>query len=150
MAATGPALDAAAHIVQLALTPIFLLTGVGQLLNVFTSRLGRVADRARQLRASRDAQAAEVARLRLRSRVLDFAVLLATAAGILTCLSALTLFSGALRNQDAAAVLFWLFGAALACTVSALVASAVETLLSTRATREQATEALDRALPPGR
>ena len=35
--------EAAAHIVQLALTPVFLLSGIAALLNVFAARLGRVA-----------------------------------------------------------------------------------------------------------
>ena len=41
----GAALDTIAHIVQVALTPVFLLTGIATLLNVFSTRLARVADR---------------------------------------------------------------------------------------------------------
>src|SRR5258707_12181940 len=33
------------RVIQLALTPVFLLTAVATLLNVFSTRLGRVADR---------------------------------------------------------------------------------------------------------
>src|ERR1700753_1853299 len=44
-------LDSATHLVQLALTPIFLLTGLASLLNVFSTRLGRVADRVDKLTA---------------------------------------------------------------------------------------------------
>src|SRR5258707_7737770 len=33
------------RVIQLALTPVFLLTAVAALLNVFSTRLGRVADR---------------------------------------------------------------------------------------------------------
>ena len=40
-----------AHIIQLALAPVFLLTGVGAFLNVCTGRLARVVDRSRQLAA---------------------------------------------------------------------------------------------------
>jgi hypothetical protein len=138
---TAQTLEAAAHVVQLALTPIFLLTGVGQLLNVFTTRLARVADRTREIVAKGDGHPQEVERLRLRSRILDIAVLLATGAGILTCLTAATLFSGAVRNEDAATFLFWFFGAALSCTMLALGASALETLLSTRSMRQHAEEA---------
>lgn len=139
--AAGQTLEAAAHVVQLALTPIFLLTGVGQLLNVFTTRLARVADRTREIVAKGNAHPQEVGRLRLRSRILDGAVLLATAAGILTCLTAATLFSGAIRNEDAASFLFWFFGAALTCAMLALAASALETILSTRSIRDHADEA---------
>ena len=34
-----------AHAIQLALTPVFLLTGIGSLLGVLTNRLSRIVDR---------------------------------------------------------------------------------------------------------
>ena len=37
------------HAIQLAIAPVFLLTGIGSLLGVMASRLGRVVDRARAL-----------------------------------------------------------------------------------------------------
>ena len=37
-------LDLVAHVIQVALTPVFLLSGVATLLNVFATRLARVAD----------------------------------------------------------------------------------------------------------
>ena len=42
---TDSALDIIAHIIQVALTPVFLLSGIATLLNVFSTRLARVADR---------------------------------------------------------------------------------------------------------
>jgi hypothetical protein len=42
---TGSALDDIAHIIQVALTPVFLVSGIATLLNVFSTRLSRVADR---------------------------------------------------------------------------------------------------------
>jgi hypothetical protein len=40
---------AVAHAVQLAVAPVFLLTGIAAMLSVMTNRLGRVIDRARVL-----------------------------------------------------------------------------------------------------
>jgi hypothetical protein len=40
------------HVIQVALTSVFLLTAVAALINVFSTRLGRVADRVDQLSAS--------------------------------------------------------------------------------------------------
>ena len=37
-------LDNIAHVIQVALTPVFLLSGIGALLNVFNTRLARVSD----------------------------------------------------------------------------------------------------------
>ena len=40
---------AVAHAIQLAVAPVFLLTGIAAILTVMTNRLGRVIDRARVL-----------------------------------------------------------------------------------------------------
>jgi hypothetical protein len=40
---------AVAHAIELAVAPVFLLTGIGAILAVMTNRLGRVIDRARVL-----------------------------------------------------------------------------------------------------
>jgi hypothetical protein len=131
-------LSGAAHVVELALTPIFLLTGVASLLNVFTTRLGRVADRVDRLAGDGADHPQQLARLRLRSRALDLAVVLAAFAGALTCCAALTLFLGALRNAATGYALFAFFGLALICAVGALAAFGFETILSGRSVREQA------------
>ena len=131
-------LGSAAHVVQLALTPIFLLTGLASLLNVFTTRLGRVADRVDRLTEVAADHRRQLARLRLRSFVLDAAVLLAALSGGLTCCAALTLFLGALRDAATGAWLFAFFGSALGCAVLALLAFSIETILSGKAVREQA------------
>jgi hypothetical protein len=137
-------LSGAAHVVQLALTPIFLLTGLASLLNVFTTRLGRIADRVDRLASDAAGHPRQLARLRLRSRALDLAVLLAALAGALTCCAALTLFLGALRNAGTGYILFAFFGSALICAVAALAAFGCETILSGRSVREQAQPEGDR------
>ena len=38
-----------AHLIQVALTPIFLISAIGVTLNVLTSRLARIVDRARAM-----------------------------------------------------------------------------------------------------
>lgn len=133
-----PSIDYASHIVQLALTPIFLLTGVAQLLNVCTTRLGRVADRVDLLTRDPGGHGPQLKRLRLRSRILDVAVLFAALAGALTCCAAFTLFFAALRNAEGGSILLGLFGSALACSIGALAAFSFETILSGRSIREQA------------
>ncbi|HEX8580161.1 MAG TPA: DUF2721 domain-containing protein, partial [Allosphingosinicella sp.] len=37
------------HLIQLAIAPVFLLAGIGAILNVLAQRLARVVDRARAL-----------------------------------------------------------------------------------------------------
>ena len=145
---TGLTLDTVAHIIQVALTPVFLLSGIATLLNVFATRLARVADkvdsviddletadnkRARFLRA-------QLGYLHRRSVILDVAVVLAAAGGAATCAAVLTLFVGAVRDATVASILFVLFGAAVVCALGAIVAYTVEMLLAGTGIRAEAAE----------
>jgi hypothetical protein len=131
-------LDMVAHIIQVALTPVFLLSGIATLLNVFSTRLARVADRVDQItKGLEDADAGEVAllavqlsHLRRRSLALDAAVLLAAFGGAATCASVLTLFVGALRDATVASVLFTTFGLAVLCTIGAIGSFTAEMLMA--------------------
>ena len=131
-------LDLVAHVIQVALTPIFLLSGIATLLNVFSTRLARVADRVEQItKAMEDAdpdESVELARqllhLRRRSIALDAAVVLGAIAAASTCASVFTLFVGALRNSTVASILFTTFGLAIACTISAIGAFTAEMLMA--------------------
>jgi hypothetical protein len=139
-------LEAVAHIIQLALTPIFLLSGIAALLNVFSTRLGRVADQVDALSARLDTlpedcpqtYRLQLAYLKSRSRVLDGAVILGALGGVATSLATLTLFLGAIRNSGAAWLLFGLFGSAVLCTIGALACFCYEMLLASRGLRLRA------------
>jgi hypothetical protein len=142
---TLSALESVAHTIQVALTPVFLLSAVAALLNVFSTRLGRVADRVdllTQALAGADAKqaahlAVQLAYLRTRSLWLDAAVVLGTLAGAFTCVATLTLFVGALRETTGVSILFAAFGIAIACTTGALAAFLAETLLAGRGLRAE-------------
>ena len=100
-------LDLVAHVIQVALTPIFLLSGIATLLNVFATRLARVADLVAQITKAMEQadpdESADLARqllaLRRRSIALDAAIVLGAIAAAATCASVFTLFVGALRNS---------------------------------------------------
>jgi Protein of unknown function (DUF2721) len=47
-----PDIAGLAHVIQLAIAPVFLLTGIGSLLGVMAHRLGRIIDRARFVEGS--------------------------------------------------------------------------------------------------
>jgi hypothetical protein len=142
--AAAPPIDLAAHVVQLALTPIFLLTGVASMLNVFTQRLARISDQVDKLEhgatTAAEKRPRQLARLRQRSHLLDFAVLIAAIAGALTCGAAMTLFVGAIRTGGAGSLLFTLFGGALGCSILGLGAFAAEMILAGRSVRERVEE----------
>ncbi len=143
----GPTLDSIAHVVQISLTPVFLLSGVAALLNVFATRLARVADRVDELIQRERANQSKgpdddllLHNLRRRSTTLDWAVVLAALAGAMSCGAILVLFIGALRAASGltAALLFALFGGAVVCTMGALAAFVLEMLIAGRGVRHVA------------
>lgn len=48
---SGTEINAVAHVIQQAVAPVFLLTGVGAMLSVLTNRLSRIIDRSRTIGA---------------------------------------------------------------------------------------------------
>ncbi len=131
--------DEVAHSIQVALTPVFLLSGIGTLLNVFNQRVARVSDHMEHLHALLDepAEAAVLAqrarhlhRLGRRTLALDAAILFAGIGGATSCCAAFTLFLVSARQSGGNWVLSALFGVALACTIVALAAFLVDSLLS--------------------
>ncbi|GBQ82956.1 DUF2721 domain-containing protein [Asaia krungthepensis] len=133
-------IDSVAHVIQTALTPVFMLSGVASLLTLFNTRLARVSDHVEEVAHRLDGQTddpEERAKLerhqrRLRRRVfaLDSAIMLGGVGGASTCGAALALFVGSLHNSQTVAWLIFLFGGALFCTVGALSSFLVDTLLA--------------------
>jgi hypothetical protein len=142
--------DSVAHVIQVALTPVFLLSGVASLLGVLSSRLARVADRVDALAerletaapAERSRLEVRLTYLRRRSHILDAAVMMGTLGGIATSFAGLLLFVGTLREQ-AGISLFVSFGLALLFTMGALLAFLTEMLLASRGIRDIAASATE-------
>jgi Protein of unknown function (DUF2721) len=135
----GDAVDSVAHVVQVALTPVFLLSGIGTLLNVFNTRLSRVSDHREHvselLRDETDGTEtawlrAHLVRLHHRTLVLDASIVLGAVGGASTCGAAFVLFLGSMRETAIASWLFALFGVALGCTACALVAFLADSVLA--------------------
>jgi Protein of unknown function (DUF2721) len=143
--------ESIARVIQVALTPVFLLTGIASLLGVLSTRLGRVADRVDTLterletagRDERQRLLALLNYLRRRSVILDIAVMFAVLAGVATCVSALLLFVGSLRDLTGGAGLLFAFGMALVLTVGALACYLLEMLLAGRGIRVRVRRAHD-------
>jgi nitrate reductase gamma subunit len=91
------------HVIQLAIAPVFLLTGVATLLMVLTNRLARIIDRSRTLEdrldtkhSGRDMDELEV--LYRRSNLINVAITLGTITGFLVCLVIAMLFTSDTTN----------------------------------------------------
>ncbi|HKM62169.1 MAG TPA: DUF2721 domain-containing protein [Acidisphaera sp.] len=134
-------LDATVHLIQVALTPVFLLSGIAALLNLYATRLAKVSDRLDSVTAGavagphNDATCDEIRRLHRRSFVLDSAVVLGAVGAAATCINILTLFLLGLSQMVIASVLLVSFGAAIVCALGSIVAFGLEMLMSSRSLR---------------
>jgi hypothetical protein len=135
-----------AHVIQVAVAPVFLLSGIGGVLSVFVARVGRIVDRSRMLDERMEtAIDGDKARIRLelvtlsrRSRLIDRAVALATAAGIFVCLVIVTLFVDYLFGLDASVPVAMFFLLAMFCFIAAFGNFLREVLLATAPLRHEA------------
>lgn len=114
-----------ARAIQLALAPVFLLTGIAGMLNVMAGRLSRIIDRGRTLIEGRNnipperqaAADAELGGLERRRHFASIAITACTVAALLLCMVIVTLFLEALLN----APLSWLVGSLFAASTMALI-----------------------------
>jgi hypothetical protein len=122
------ALGDIAHVIQLAIAPVFLLTAVGTLINVLVNRLGRSVDRRRVLTASlahvegsvADSARAELAFVARRVRLIYSAILLAVLCALLICLLIAIAFVDALVSGDLSQLIAILFVLAMLALIGSL------------------------------
>jgi hypothetical protein len=132
-----------AHAIQLALAPVFLLSGIAAFLGVLTSRLGRLVDRARILeRELHQATAPDPdhAREQLhsmarRSRFINAAITLATISGLLIAMVVALLFSGGFVGINLAAYVAVLFVVSMTALVGAFLSFLLEVRIAIRSLR---------------
>jgi hypothetical protein len=132
-----------AHAIQLALAPVFLLSGIGVFLGVLTNRLARVVDRARTIeRELRQAVVSEpeAAREQLqvmsrRAKVINIAITFATLAGFLTAVVVALLFGSTFVPLNLAASVAVLFVGSMFCLVGAFLSFLVEVRIAVTALR---------------
>jgi hypothetical protein len=104
---TADSINPLTEAIQLAVAPVFLLTGVAGMLNALGTRLARVIDRARQLQnrledegqplstAKRASITAELQTLRQRSKIINLATALMVICAALIGLTVMELFYSA-------------------------------------------------------
>jgi hypothetical protein len=117
-------------ILQMAIGPVILISGVGLLLLSMTNRYARVIDRARQLadarRESPNAPSRHLAEqlgiLARRARLVRASITLATLSVLLAALLIITLFLTALFHLEAALLIVVLFTACMMALIASLAA----------------------------
>lgn len=128
-----------AHAIQLAIAPVFLLTGIAALLGVMATRLARVIDRARTFErdwaqlsdAAKGAARLELANLERRRRVCSWSINYCTAAALLICLVIVTLFADEMLATNLRLVAGVLFVAAMILLIGGLTCFLREVYLAT-------------------
>ena len=116
-------------ILQIAIGPVILVSGVGLLLLSMTNRFGRVIDRARQLTRELRTVAPEhrgsiVAQLRIlsrRARIVRAAIAMAALSLLLAALLIIVLFLSAVLQLGFALPITGLFILCMACLITSLV-----------------------------
>ena len=130
-----------AHIIQLAVAPVFLLSGVGVTLGLFANRLARIVDRARLLESqlTHDHGNQELRQglrvLARRARYINTAITLGTISGVLVALTVVLLFTSALTGGHLATEIAVVFVAAMLTLTAALLVFLVEVRFATATLR---------------
>ena len=129
-----------AQVIQLAVAPVFLLTGVGAILNVMANRLSRIIDRARALELKlvtaegefRAELTQRLSNLSRRARLISHAIALCVVTAVLVCGVIIGLFAGEFLDFDATVPAALLFIAALLAFLLALIWLLREIFMATR------------------
>jgi CBS domain containing-hemolysin-like protein len=133
-----------AHLIQVALTPIFLISAIGVTLNVLTSRLARIVDRARAMESQvgrpdyrpegRDLHAA-LGILARRARYINAAITLITISALFISLVVVMLFVNAFLSWNLAAFIAIMFILSMLSLAAALLAFLIEVRIATATLR---------------
>jgi len=132
-----------AHAIELAVAPVFLLSGIGVFLGVLTNRLARIVDRARRVGESlrNDSNGSpEEARQQLRaakrrSLLINVSITLSTVAALLVALVIALLFASTFVPINLAGSVALIFVLAMTALVGALLSFLLEVRVAIAALR---------------
>ncbi len=128
------------HIIQLAIAPVFLLTGVGTNLMVLTNRLARIIDRARLLEdrfpkfdeLEKTRFDVELDTLYRRAHLINRAITLSTSSALLVCIVIAALFLGGAFKLKLATFIAALFVLAMMTLIVSFIYLLGEVFIATR------------------
>jgi hypothetical protein len=129
-----------AHVIQLSVAPVFLLTSVGAILNVMTNRLSRIIDRARVLELKlvdakddlRQELIMRLGNLSKRAKLISRAVAMCVVTAVLVCGTIIVLFAGEFAGFNATVPAALLFIAGLLTFLLSLIWLLREIFMATR------------------
>ena len=133
--------SAAAHGIQLAVAPVFLLTAVAAMIGAVAARLARIIDRARTLEERAQGSAdgefrrraqVELDELRVRGRLANLCIALLTTCAFLIGITIIVLFVGETTSFRANRTAMGSFLLGVCMFLAALICFLRETMLATR------------------
>ncbi|MBD62791.1 MAG: hypothetical protein CMD68_01770 [Gammaproteobacteria bacterium] len=132
------------QIMQSAVTPVFLLAGIGALLNVMTGRLGRIIDRLRYLQSilekinsdDKDIILLNRKRLIFRTRFINTSIFFCTLSGLIVCIVIGALFVGGIYQISLDGFISFAFILCMLCLILSLIFLIYEILFATRTSRK--------------
>ena len=134
------AVQGVGDVIRLATAPVFLLSGVGIMLTVFTNRLARAVDRAREFERALSGEESKERRAELhdtlstlarRGRLLNWAIALCTICALLVALVIVVLFVGESFGMRIATLIDALFVAAMLSFIAAILCFMREVVIAT-------------------
>ena len=136
-------------VIQTAVGPVILISGVGLLLLSMTNRFGRVVDRSRLLARElpqagtpeREQLAVQLGILYRRAKIIRLAIILATASVLLAGLLIISLFLAALLQVEAALLVTICFILCMASLIGSLAVFLLDLQVSLTALRVELTQA---------
>ncbi len=143
MESAHPTFDIA-HLIQVALTPIFLISAIGVTLNVLTSRLARIVDRARAMEdrlllpedpaGGRDLHR-QLAVLERRAGYINAAITSIIVSALFIALVVVMLFVNAFLRWDLSVFIACMFILSMLALAAALLSFLIEVRIATKTLR---------------
>ncbi len=141
-------------VIQLAVTPVILLSGVGALMITLTNRMGRIVDRTRkmaeQLRGAPEEERVhfdgQLAIMWRRAKLIRLAVTLAGLSMLLSCVLVMVIFVDASVHREFGLEMVVIFAASISCLIASLMAFLRDIWMSLWALRIE----VQRARPDGK
>ncbi len=137
--------DGIAHTIQIALAPSFLLTAIGAVLTLLTSRLARTVDRSRWIEehyapkgdSRHDYQVAQLRLIDERMKYANWALVLCALSGMLVCVVIAGIFLGAMFGLALGQMMAMAFVVAMLLLIGGLILFLMEIRIAVEMTRVQ-------------
>lgn len=128
-------------VLQIAIAPVILISGVGLFLLSLTNRFGRALDRTREIHhkllgaipSDHHRLSSQVDILYRRARMIQFSIIMAAVSALCAALLILTLFLAALLKWEASAVITLIFIGCLLSLIVSLIAFILDIRLALKA-----------------